>query len=107
MHAKQPRKRGGRSPVQLPAHGVLLPAAPRTDPVVQNDDVVILRTGGSTSGHAIYQVHVGIAGPLPELFTVFERAAVKGDEVARTKNVALFYLDSPHDPPFLVHDYRK
>lgn len=83
------------------------PRVQRTDPVVRNDDVVILRTSGvHKEAGAIFQVHVGTSGPLPDQFTMFERAAVKGDELARKYRVGLFYLDSPHDPPFLVRDYR-
>jgi hypothetical protein len=88
--------------------GAMAAKIERTDPVVHDQDVVILRisAGHKTEGHLIFQVHVGTSGPLPQEFTVFEHAAVRGDEIARAKHVCLFYLDSPHDPPFLVHDYR-
>jgi hypothetical protein len=103
------RKKSSRPPArQARPEATLTPRVHRTDLVVENSDVVILRTGvGTKNGsQTIFQVHVGATGPLPDQFMVFEHAAVKGDEVARLNRVRLFYLDSPHDPPFLVRDYR-
>jgi hypothetical protein len=102
------RKKSARPPAQQAPEAAFTPRVHRTDPVVEDSDVVILRTavGAKNGSQTIFQVHVGAAGPLPDRFMLFEHAAVKGDEAARAFRVRLFYLDSPHDPPFLVRDYR-
>ena len=73
---------------------------PRQIPVVRDDDIVILRMAG------VFEVHVG-THRTPERFSGFQGAAVRGEELARSKRVSLFYLDSPNEPPFMVRDYRR
>lgn len=77
---------------------------PPRRPSIATDDVVVLRTGGSSP---VYQLHVHGMGPTPERFASFELAAVKGDEIAKKNRVTLFYIDSPNDPPFALRDYRR
>jgi hypothetical protein len=79
-------------------------SGPSRDPAVSDDDIVILRTGGA---HSLYQLHIGGVGPTPEQFSSFELASVRGDAVARKRNVRLFYIDSPSDAPFVLRDYSS
>jgi hypothetical protein len=77
---------------------------PYRDPTVSADDIVVLRTAGSPS---VYQLHHGRLASAHEQFASFEHAAVRGDEVARTHKVRLFYIDSPNAAPFLLRDYTQ
>jgi hypothetical protein len=101
-----------------PSHRI----APQADPVeaiqrivsssrqliISDGDVRIDRTHGvrATAIGAHYEVCiVGVSGST-ERFATFERAAVRGEDLARTRRVRLFYRDSPDDPPYLLRDNR-
>jgi hypothetical protein len=77
---------------------------PYRAPAVSADDIVVLRTAGASG---VYHLHLGGMVLTPEKFTSFERAMVKGDEIAHARKVRLFYIDSPNEPPFVLRDYTN
>lgn len=75
---------------------------------VQDGDVVIARTTGGLGApsRAIYQLRVQGTTALAEPFASFEHAAARGEELAKKRNVRLFYVEEENEPPHLLTDAR-
>jgi hypothetical protein len=75
---------------------------------ISEGDVLITREPGGiqAESRAIYQLHVEGHGPLPDKFTSFEHAAIRGEELATERKVRVFYFEQKGDPPFLLKDSR-
>jgi hypothetical protein len=73
-------------------------------------DVLILRGPGGlrSDARSVYQLRVRGEGPLPRRYVSFDHAAAAGDQLARSRRVRLFYIDSDalQEVPRLLKDYR-
>jgi hypothetical protein len=113
--AKTPEKRNGlpsrmdpSSPLSDPAEAVER-IVPRRRLKLEDGDIVIVRTSGGfrSGGRDVFQLYVrGQIVARAERFTGFDRAAATGEQLATTKRVRLFYLDSENSPPHLLSDFR-
>lgn len=74
--------------------------------VVANGDIIIERASGGlqSTQRFLYRLCVRGEGYLPERFASFAHAAAMGEDLARERRVRLFYLESEHEPPFLLKD---
>ena len=85
---------------------------PRRLLVARAGDVVIQRHGaaggaaGSKSSPAAYQLCVEGRGLLPERYATFDNAAINGEQLASRNRVCLYFRESPHEPLYLLRDFR-
>lgn len=96
------------SPFSDPAEAVER-IVPRRRLKLEDGDIVIQRTSGGfgSGGRDVFQLHVrGQIATRAERFAGFDRAAAAGEQLATTKRVRLFYLDSETSPPHLLNDFR-
>ena len=99
-------------PERTPSHAdpseTLERLIPRRQLKMQDGDVLITREPGGlqAESRAIYQLHIHGTGPLADRFASFEHAAARGDELATTQRVRLFYVEHRKEGPFLLKDAR-
>lgn len=104
-----PSRVNPRSPLSDPAEAVER-IVPRRRLKVEDGDIVIVRTSGGfrSGGRDVFQLDVrGQIASRSERFAGFDRAAAAGEQLATTKRVRLFYLDSETSPPHLLNDFRE
>jgi hypothetical protein len=83
---------------------------PRRLLLLEDGDVLIMReAGGLREGsRVVYQLRIRGSGPIPDQrFASFEHAAARGEELATSARVRLFYFESQQEPPFLLKDARR
>ena len=96
------------SPLSDPAEAVQR-IVPRRRLKLDDGDILIVRTSGGfrSGGRDVFQLHVrGQVASRSERFAGFDRAAAAGEQLATTKRVRLFYVDSESSPPHLLNDFR-
>ena len=96
------------SPLSDPAEAVER-IVPRRRLKLEDGDILIVRTSGGfrSGGRDVFQLHVrGQVAGRAERFAGFDRAAAAGEQLATSKRVRLFYLDSESSPPRLLNDFR-
>jgi hypothetical protein len=104
---KEPRAR--RTPPQADAAEAVERIVPRRHLIIENGDVLIVRTSGGFRPNAprsVYQFHVHGDGLMPDRFAAFEHVAVAGEQLAETRRVRLFFQETNGEPPFLLRDCR-
>jgi hypothetical protein len=81
---------------------------PRRHLVVQDGDVLISRaaSGFGSPGRLVYIIAVQGSGPTTDRFANFEHAAARGEELAKNRQVRLFYCESKDEVPMLLKDAR-
>jgi len=103
------RPRGRRTPSEADAAEMVERIVPRRHLIIEDGDVLIVRTSGGFRPNAprsVYQLHVHGHGVLPERFAAFEHVAVAGEQLAETRRVRLFFQEINEEPPFLLRDSR-
>jgi hypothetical protein len=75
----------------------------RRPPIDQSDDLTEAVRG---AGRLLYELSIHGVGPTPDKFASFEHAAVRGEQLAISGKVRLFYFEEKNDAPFLLKDAR-
>ena len=81
---------------------------PRRQLLVQDGDVLIVREAGGVAdgSRLVYQLTIQGGERLADRFASFEHAAARGEDLATSRKVRLFYLEHKNEPPFLLKDAR-
>ena len=102
------RRRPERSPSQAEPTETVERLLSRRQLKIQSGDIVISRQPGGVQAESrgVYELRVHGGDPLPDRFASFQHAAAKGEELATTQRVCLFYLEHKNEPPALLKDAR-
>jgi hypothetical protein len=81
---------------------------PRRHLIVRDGDILIMRVAGGFrgAGRLLYELSIHGMGPTADKFASFEHAAVRGEQLAITRKVRLFYFEEKNGAPFLLKDAR-